>query len=147
MQSNVSGHWTDQQLIASLYGVGPEDDHLGACSPCQIRLTELRTHREGLERMQPDEPGTTILATQRRQIYARIAQPVRWWSGTHMRRWASAFATLLVLGGGLMVFEAHHERQLINPQISDAQLADQVSGMIQTSEPQSTAPLQELFDE
>ena len=28
VESNVSGHWTDEQLIAHLYGIGPEDRHL-----------------------------------------------------------------------------------------------------------------------
>ena len=27
VESNVSGHWTDEQLIAHLYGIGPEDRH------------------------------------------------------------------------------------------------------------------------
>ena len=64
-----------------------------------------------------------------------------------MRRWASAAATLLVLGGGLMVYEEHHEQAVMNDKISDAQLAAQVSSMALDSEPQSTAPLQALFEE
>ena len=147
MQSNVSGHWTDDQLITHLYGVGPADDHLQECAACRSRLAAMKTNRETVERASSGEGevGLRFLAAQRRQIYARLEQPAPWWSGTNMRRVASAGATLLMLGGGLVVYEQHHEEQIVNDRISDAQLAAQVSNMAQDSEPQSTAPLQALF--
>ena len=40
------GHWTDQDLINHVYGVGPEDEHLQACSECRARwmaISERRT--------------------------------------------------------------------------------------------------------
>ncbi len=149
MQSKVSGHWTDDQLIAHVYGIGPEDDHLQECSACQTRLSDMRSYREGMDRIpsKQAEVNVDFLAAQRRQIYAKVAQPTHWWSGTQTRRWASAAATLLVLGGGLMVYEEQHEQDLRNEKVSDAQLAEQVSSMAQDSEPQSTAPLKALFEE
>ena len=145
MQSNVSGHWTDDQLVAHLYGVGPGDNHLLACSACQGRLSDMRSYRDGVE--QTPIVSTEFLAAQRRQIYAKIAQSERWWSGMRMRRIASATATLLVLGGGLMVYEEHHQQDVMHESVSDAQLAAQVSSMAQDSEPGPTAPLQALFEE
>ena len=145
MESKVSGHWTDDELLAHLYGVGPKDGHLRECSACQMRLSAMEDHREGLERTQ--YVSSEFLAAQRRQIYTKIARPVRWWSGVNLRRLASTAATLLVLGGGLMVYEEHHEQQLNKESVSDAQLAAEVSSMTQDSEPTSTAPLQALFDE
>lgn len=148
MESEMPGHWTDDELIAHLYGVGPEGDHLRECRACQARLSAMQSHRETVERIPSKQADVSseFLAAQRRQIYAKIAEPVRWWSGTHMRRLTSAAATLLVLGGGLMVFEEHHEQQLMNDRVTDAQLAEQVSNMAQDSEPVSTAPLQALFE-
>lgn len=149
MESKVSGHWTNDQLIAELYGVGPEDGHLRGCGVCQERLSALTGHRQALEVTSSTGADVSVefLAAQRRQIYAKIAQPARWWSATNMRRVASAAATLLVLGGGLMVYEEHQEQQAVNDKVSDAQLAAQVSNMAQDSEPSSTGPLQALFEE
>lgn len=149
MESKMSGHWTDDQLIAQLYGVGPANDHLQTCAVCQSRLAAMESRRAALDvaPTQHTEVSAEFLAAQRRQIYARIAQPVRWWSGANVRRLASATATLLVLAGGLMVYEEHHDQQLSKESVSDAQLAAEVSSMTQDSEPSSTAPLQALFDE
>ncbi len=148
MQSKVSGHWTDHQLIEHLYGVGPEGDHLRGCSECQDRLSAMQSCRLALEPTSEQAgPGAELLARQRRRIYAKLAEPAHWWSETRMRRWASAAATLLVLGGGLMVYEEYHQQELVKDQVSDAQLADQVSSMTQDSEPQPTAPLEALFEE
>jgi len=148
MQSKVSGHWTDDQLIEHLYGVGPEDGHVRGCGSCQERLSALESHRVALERVSEQvEPSTEFLARQRRQIYAKLAEPRHWWSGAHIRRWASAAATLFVLSGGLVVYEEYHQQELVKDQVSDAQLADQVSSMTQDSEPQPTAPLEALFEE
>ena len=153
MHSKVIGHWTDDQLIAHLYGVGPEDGHLRACSRCQERLSAMEGERAAIERSTPGraEVNSAFLAAQRREIYARMTQPERWWSGTSLQRWASAAATLLVLGGGLVVYEQHQGQgalnNKVNDKISDAQLAAQVSSMTQESEPSSTAPLQALFQE
>ncbi len=57
-----------------------------------------------------------------------------------------AAATVLVLGGALLVYEETRQQAMQNP-VSDAQLAQQVSSMAQDSEPQPTAPLQALFEE
>lgn len=148
MESKVSGHWTDDQLVAHAYGVGPEDRHLQACDACQTRLAAMQVHRQVVERTASRQADVTadFLAAQRRQIYAKIEQPVHWWSPMHLRRVASAAATLLVLAGGVMVYEEHHEQQVMNEKVSDAQLAEQVSNMAQDSEPASTAPLQALFE-
>ncbi len=153
MQSDVSGHWTDDQLMAHLYGVGPEDGHLPGCGACEARLAAMESHRFTLERtFQQAELSPEFLATQRREIYtkltyAKLAQLAHWWSGAALRRWASAAAMLFVLGGGLTVYEEYHRQELLKDQVSDAELAEQVSSMSQVSEPQPTAPLKALFEE
>jgi hypothetical protein len=147
MESKVSGHWTDQQLIEHLYGVGAEDRHLNGCAECQGRLNSMQARRQAVDRTAPEgDVSFDFLAAQRRKIYARLTEPRRFWSQGQLRRWASAAATILVLGGGLLVYEDHKQQSMDN-KISDAQLAQEVSSMAQESEPQPTAPLQALFEE
>jgi len=145
--SEVSGHWTDEQLIASLYDAGLEDNHLGECADCRQRLSFLRANRQTLERGAAglDEIDFAFLAAQRRRIYARLEDSTRRWWRLPVRRWVSAAATVVALGSGFFVFE-QYQHQLGESKISDAQLALEVSRMSQDLEAQPVAPLQGLFE-
>lgn len=147
MESKVSGHWTDDQIIASQYDVGPEDNHLQECAECQARLAAMRANRGMLEQSPAADEDVTFefLAAQRRKIYARLTEPARWWSGLRLRLLAPAAAAILAIAGGLLIYE--QRQPAIDNKISDAQLAQEVSTMAQDSEPLPTAPLQELFEE
>ena len=148
IESKVSGHWTDEQLIAHLYGVGPEDQHINHCDRCQARLSTVQSQRQAVE-MDSSAGGVSIdfLAAQRRKIYQKITEPVYWWSRLQLRRWASAAAGLVVLGGGLLLVENNRGNHAVPNSISDAQLAQDVSRMAEDPEPPATAPLQALFEE
>lgn len=143
--SNTSCHWTDAQLISSLYDAGPEDGHLGQCAHCREQMAALQANRALLERAANDaeEVKFAFLAAQRRQIYARLAEPVRPW---FVRRWASAATALLVLGGGLAVMEQYRHEQVVEAKISDVQLAQEMSRVSQDLEVRPIAPLQGLFE-
>jgi hypothetical protein len=149
IESNVSGHWTDEQLIAHLYGVGPQGLHIEECAHCQARLLGMQSHRQAAEELvsAPGDVGFEFLAAQRRKIYEKLTEPVRWWSQLQLGRWASAAAALLVLGGGLLIFEQDRKPPAVPNNISDAQLAQDVGRMAENSEPPATAPLQALFEE
>lgn len=148
IESKVSGHWTDEQLIAHLYGVGPQDPHVDNCADCQARLLAMQSQRKAEElAASPGEVGFEFLAAQRRQIYAKITEPARWWSRLQLRRWASAAAGLAVIAGGLLIVEHDRKPPVVPNNISDAQLAQDVSRMAEDSEPPATAPLQALFEE
>ena len=148
--SDASGHWTDEQLIASLYDAGPEDGHLHECVGCQERLSVLQANRTVLhgEASEAEDVDFAFLAAQRRRIYARLAEPVRPWSGLRpVRRWASA-AALLMLGGGFVAMEQYQYRhEQTQSKISDVQLAQEMSRMSQDLEAQPVAPLQGLFEQ
>ena len=142
IESRLSGHWTDDQLIEHLYGVGPEDGHLQICGESQARLSAAQSVRLRLETdlASDSEPaGYDFLMAQRRRIYARLNDPAKSWTG----RWAPALAMLVALAGGLVIYD-HGFRQ---ERVSDAQLAREVSCMASDSEPPSTAPLHALFEE
>ncbi len=148
IKSKLSGHWTDEQLIAHLYGVGPDDNHIKECRGCQTRLSAMEANRRTMDRNEvSEEAGFDFLAAQRRRIYARLTEPTHWWSNFEVKRWLSATAALLVAGGGLFLYQQNHAQQLMDNKVSDVQLAQEVSRMVQDSEPQPTAPLQGLFDE
>lgn len=142
----MTPHWTDEQLIAHLYGVGPEDRHVDSCAHCRQRLDAMRSRREALDIAAESGAGFEMLAAQRRKIYERISQPAHWWSHLEPRRWATAAAAVLVLAGGLVFVENTHKPASPNA-ISDAQLAQDVSRMAADPEPPATAPLQGLFEE
>ena len=141
--SAKSEHWTDDQLIDHLYGVGPSDGHLPGCADCLARFAAIETRRRALR---PDDSVSDgFLAAQRRAIYARLDQPSRWWQGWPLGRFAAA-AALFILLAGSATFYQRHQREIAEAR-ADAQLAQDVSQMSFESEPAATAPLKELFIE
>ena len=141
--SAQSAHWTDEQLIDHIYGIGPTDGHLNQCAQCTSRLSVMETRRQ---QVSLEEPVTDhFLAAQRRTIYARLSEPHHWWQALQFRHWASAAAMFVVLAGSAAVYESH--RQELAESRADAQLAQDVSQMSFESEPQATAPLKGLFVE
>jgi hypothetical protein len=141
--SAKSGHWTDEQLLEHLYGIGPADDHLDQCELCSNRLSSMQTRRL---RLSGEEPvGDDFLAAQRRAIYARMSKPHHWWNDVPVRHWAAAAAMFTVLAGSAALYQ-DHRREIAEAQ-ADAQLAQDVSQMSFDSESKATAPLQGLFIE
>ena len=149
IESNLSGHWTDEQLIQHLYGIGPEGNHIEQCRDCGERLSAMRSARRMLEAESSvlEQVPFDLLAAQRRSIYSRIAGISSERIGLQLRRWTAAAAMVFLLGGGAMILEQNRSRQVVQNKESDAQLAQEVSRMAQDSEPSATAPLQGLFDE
>ncbi len=148
IESKLSGHWTDDQLIAHLYSVGPGDGHMNVCGECQARLKAMQQRRTAIDRHTSADEDVTFefLAAQRRSIYAKAAAPVRWWSMLPARRWVPVVAMTTLLAGSVFLYEAN-QHHYTNEQLTDAQLAQQVSQMAADPEPQPTAPLQALFEE
>ncbi len=141
--SAKSDHWTDEQLVDHLYGLGPADGHLDQCELCTNRLSSMQARRQ---QVSPEETvSDDFLAAQRRAIYARMSKPHHWWSDVPVRHWAAAAAMFMVLAGSAAVYQ-DHRRELAEAR-SDAHLAQEVSQMAFESESPVTAPLQGLFIE
>jgi len=149
IKSNLSGHWTDEQLIEHLYGVGPDPRHLKECSECRGRLSGMLAARRAVEAEAAAERQVTLdlLAAQRRSIYGRIARSQGWPSSLNVRRWAAIGAMLALLGGGAALYQQARQQQPLQNKMTDAQLVQEVSQIASDSEPRPTAPLQALFDE
>ena len=149
IESNLSGHWTDEQLIEHLYGIGPDNGHLDECGECRGRLSAMQAARRAVEANPSPAEHVPFdrLASQRRNIYARIEQLPHWELGLQIRRWAAATAMIALLGGGALMYERAHEQQALQNKVTDSQLAQQVSQIASDSESGATAPLQALFDE
>lgn len=151
IESRLSGHWTDDELIEHLYGVGTNSGHLDGCRECQERLRAAQIRRQALEADFAASGGVTtvsheFLMAQRRGIYAKLSQPASHWTSISMGRWAPAAATLLVVAGGLVVYDQRSRHERVDRSVSDVQLARDVSCMAADSEPRSTAPLRALFE-
>ncbi|MDQ2774394.1 MAG: hypothetical protein M3Y57_05630 [Acidobacteriota bacterium] len=156
VESKMPAHWTDDQLIEHLYGIRAEDGHFSFCRHCRERALAMQSRRQSIEDKfgAEDEVSFDFLAAQRRRIHARLDQTAKWWQVFHVRRWAPAAAALFVMGAGLVVMKetqplgmGGHARQVVKANVSDAQLAAEVSQLADDSEPSPTAPLQALFEE
>jgi hypothetical protein len=141
-------HWSEEQLIASLYGVGPEDGHLSQCEQCTVRRTALLRNRQAVEaeRSNDEDVAFEFLAAQRRVTCQKLEPGGAWPSILGWRRWVPVMLTLLILGGGAVVYRERHVPQVAGSHLSDAQLALEVSRMSQDWQAPPTAPLQELFE-
>jgi hypothetical protein len=139
--SNQSGHWTDDQLIASLYGVGPEDGHLGDCAECQLRLSAMHSRRS----IFTDDVDNSLLVSQRRRIYARLTSPAQRVRQPSLVRWATIAASFAILSGSIALHQRHEQQCRLNRMLSDAQLSQDVGNMSGGAEIQPAEPLEELF--
>jgi predicted anti-sigma-YlaC factor YlaD len=147
--SNLSGHWTDEQLIEHLYGVGLEASHIDTCDYCRQRLADMKAQRRMVDTVaavRANEVPADLLAAQRRSIYARLERESGWMAAWHIRRWAATCATVAILGGATFLFEQQHTQPVQN-KMSDAQLVQEVSQIASDQEPAPVAPLQGLFDD
>jgi hypothetical protein len=141
-------HWTDDELLAFIYGIGPSGNHMDECPGCQSRLAAMKLSRQTVESSASftEAVDPSFLAAQRRTIYQRMDKPVRWWNAAPVRRWAAGVATVCILGGSLVVFEHNREMQLAQERMNDAKLAQEVAAMAQDTDVSSMAPLEGLFE-
>ena len=151
IESKSSGHWTDEQLIARLYdaegdGSAGDSQHLKSCELCGSRFSGMQARHESIiEGASKAGISSAFLTEQRRRIYRKLSEPVRWWQARSLWRWASAGTAAAVLAVGFMVF---NERPVAcqDCAVSDAQLAQEVSSISLDTEAKPAAPLQALFE-
>lgn len=150
----MSRHWTDNELIDRMYGIGPAGVH--ECAQCDARLRAMERIRA--EIAGSVEPSSDFLAAQRRAIYSRLGE--RAGERRPAMIWASASVGALCLALGLIgagVFASHgsapahvprpESHAVARAESDDAQLFSDVDAMEQASEPRAAAPIHALIEE
>ena len=122
-------HWSDDDLIARLYGAGREDPHPKECPECRARWLKLRERREAL--LETPAIPARLLAEQRLAIEGRLARRARPLAGL-------AVAALLLLAVGL-------QKPAPEPPV-DSQLFSDVFAEVARAEPRAIAPMHALFE-
>ena len=133
-------HWGDDDFLARLYGIGPEDAHLGTCEECRARWESLQLRREQL--CSPEsQVSQEFLARQRRSIYERLEGKSRRF---HLRP-APTLATLLLILVIATLFRPSLQREPMDT-ISDVGVFEEAFEIASSSEPSAIEPVQSLFE-
>jgi len=138
-------HWTEDQIIAEFYGVGPEDGHLDQCPACRARLDLLvRNQQHRLRKNFPVSPA--LLAAQRMSVLNRIEHQTRWWSRFHLIPVTAAalmvLAVLLMAPFQWTVKTPDNAKQ----RATEAQLFEEAFAKAYNMESAVSQPLQALFE-
>ncbi len=132
-------HWSDEELIARLYGSEPEGGHLEECEGCGRRWRALLAARERFL-AEPELPAG-FLARQRVQIYEVLDQRAQpWWR----RAWAPVTAAAVMVLLALLIVRPAPMPQ---PRMasSEAQVFAEVYALVE-SEPEAVTPMYALFE-
>lgn len=144
----MKGHLTNDELIDQLYGIGgPEAGlHLAECADCTRRYAVFERKRAEIAAGSAVELTPSVLAAQRRVVYARLggAQPSQ-------TRWTPALAAAALLALALFVYRpstsvVSHPAPTAHADLSDDQLFSDVYSIEQSDEPRAAAPIQGLFE-
>lgn len=134
-------HLSEDELLDKLYGVSVRSgNHLEACAACRDRWTELSQARAAeLARQQPDIPEALLVRQQRKVMTVIEGRTARVWLPRPLPALALALvcAVAVVLSRPAPVPEPYR--------ISDAQFFSEVYSVAESTEPQSAAPIQNLF--
>jgi len=146
-----NGHWSDEDLIHRMYGVGSENaerlSHLDGCPECAARWRSLEQRRElFVESAQAAEVDESRLRAQRDVVWRRLEDARRPW----LWRMAPAGATALLLLFGVLLHQPAPQPEpaqiAMNQQISDEQLFTEIATMVDEAAPRVAQPIQGLFD-
>lgn len=139
-------HLNHDELLECLYGIGGREAHahLLECEECAGRHAAYVRKRS--EAARPVEVSSDFLAAQRRDIYARLDEPLR-----SQAKWTPALAAGLLLAlGGLFFWPSVHPPERPAPaakaEITDEQLFSDVYSIEESIEPRAAAPIQRLFE-
>ncbi len=134
-------HYTEDDLLDRLYGIGRGDTHLETCQACRGRWLELARRRK--EVLSVPELASEWLAAQRRKVYERLERGER---GASSPRFAPASALALVALVAVMLVRPAPRVEPVIAQ-NDRQFFAEAHSLISSDEPQATAPIRYLFEE
>ncbi len=135
-------HWTDDELVARLYGIGPQNGHLDGCPSCAGRFEEISQKHRSFRPAEVDL-SEEWLAAQRRAIYGQLGERKR----SFPRVLVPVLATLL-LAFAIIVYRP--ARTHVAPpanRVSDSQLFEDVFRSVSDPSPSAVGPIRSLFEE
>ncbi len=133
-------HWSDDDLMAGLYGIGPPDKHLSMCEECRARWEIIRSRREQLL-ARDAAVSQEFLARQRQSIYQRLDARPLWLNF----RFASVLAALLLIFVIVSIFRSAHHTQPFDA-MSDAEVFEDIYNIASSVEPSAVEPVHSLFE-
>lgn len=134
-------HWTDEELIARLYGVGPSDGHVEQCAECSGRWRDLMAARERVLQERP-VVADSFWAAQRRAVMDRIEHRTHkpWmWSLTPVLSTVALVLMAIVLSRPVPV-----EQPVLSS--SEAELFTDIYSEVHSAEPAAVTPIRGLFE-
>lgn len=140
----MNSHWSDEDLLDRLYGVGREDGHLEHCEHCLRRWQQLQLRRS--EVLRQPELSQELLISQRNQIRAGLESGRR---PALAFRLAPTLATLSVVVLGVVLSRPAPDPvpSLAANAYSDSQFYTEIYGMVESTEPTVAEPIYALFEE
>ncbi len=144
----MNRHWTDDDFIGKVYGVGPEDGHLDECATCRQAWMRCETTRGLVLASQRQQVPVAVLAAQRRAIMDGI--------GARGNALAKRLIPVLAAAGavalGLFLTLPPEHRPTIPPKtgiedpMTDAQLFQETAAMGRPAQPRGAKPIEALFE-
>ena len=134
-------HWSDDELIDRLYGLGPQDGHLDGCLECGRRWQALLQVRRQVLEAPP--VSQQFLLDQRRAIRSRLAicTPRPGWLRVAPAAAVAAAVVLLAV-----VLYRPVPAPWPEPGVSDSELYADVYSMVLSDEPLAVQPMHALFE-
>jgi hypothetical protein len=145
----MNRHWTDDDFIAKVYGVGPEDDHLAGCAGCRESLARFQARRAAVLASARNDLPRAVLASQHRAIIERIAERDR----PFVKRLIPVLAAAGAVALGLFLTVPSSRQPATSPEtriekpMSDVQLFQETAAIGQSAEPRGAKPIEALFQE
>ena len=133
-------HWSDEEIVACLYGVGPGDGHLLGCAECSKRLAMMRLRQEQY-RVCLSAKTDDLLAAQLRSIFAGIEKRKR----LLRMSFIPALATVLLVIVAVMI-NRPVSKPKPEPMVSDTQLFEDVFSIVTSAELRAVEPVRSLFE-
>jgi anti-sigma factor RsiW len=134
-------HYSDDELVARLLGLGPEDAHLDTCEHCSRRWAQVRDRRQLSRFGGPDVPAE-LLAAQRRAVYERVERKPRKSRSSWVPLPAAALLLLLL---AFAVFRPSPQEPSTDV-ISDDKALQDVFTVASGIEPAGLKPVKSLFE-
>lgn len=138
-------HFSDDQLIDRLYGIGGgPDSHLQSCAECLERWEAIQQRRAEVVARISVSPA--LLGEQRSRVLARLESS----HGRPLLLWAPALAAALLIAAGLIWY---HPAEPVSPEPKPVavEAADPAyyddAYFAQPVEPRAASPLRALFEE